>query len=143
MQNAMTGSMLQPNCFIRLGVGVLLAGSTCASYVMIALCFGIVCDRVCIIWDMEFWGLLLCFSALHQIECQDISSALLAGMQRLQRTFQLTPACIQCFECYWSAAQVDADPSNGKRAALRSEDEIARLIGRSNIVSKVAFPPFL
>ena len=32
---------------------------------------------------------------------------------------------------------MDADPSNGRRAALRSEDEIARLVGRSNIVSKV------
>ena len=36
-----------------------------------------------------------------------------------------------------ASVQVDADPSNGRRAALRSEDEIARLIGRSNIVSKV------
>lgn len=42
-----------------------------------------------------------------------------------------------CMQRSWAFAQVDADPSNGRRAALRSEDEIARLIGRSNIVSKV------
>ncbi|CAK0785286.1 hypothetical protein CVIRNUC_008492 [Coccomyxa viridis] len=35
-----------------------------------------------------------------------------------------------------ASAVVDADPSNGRHAPLRSEDEIARLIGRSNIVSK-------
>lgn len=41
-----------------------------------------------------------------------------------------------------SAAQVDADPSSRKRVALRSEQDIARMTGRSNIVSKARpWPP--
>ncbi len=37
--------------------------------------------------------------------------------------------------------QVDADPSSRKRvAALRSEHDIARMTGRSNIVSKACHP---
>ncbi len=41
-------------------------------------------------------------------------------------------------------AQVDADPSSRKRVALRSEQDIARITGRSNIVSKASiWPPLL
>ena len=42
--------------------------------------------------------------------------------------------CIMGLRC---RTQVDADPASAKRAALTSELDIARMQGRSNIVSKV------
>lgn len=46
-------------------------------------------------------------------------------------------SCSKMFDEGQRWVQVDADPSNRKRVALRSEHDIARMTGRSNIVSKV------